>query len=57
MYAYLNGIIADIEEDNCIIDVNDIGYNVQISGQTLSRLPGIGERVKLYTYTNVKEDA
>lgn len=57
MYAYLNGIVADIEEDNCIIDVNDIGYNVQISGQTMSRLPGIGERVKLFTYTNVKEDA
>ena len=57
MYAYLNGILADIEEDNCIIDVNNIGYNVQISGQTLGRLPGIGERVKLYTYTNVKEDA
>ena len=57
MYAYLNGIIADIEEDNCVIDVNDIGYNVQISGQTMTRLPGIGERVKLFTYTNVKEDA
>ncbi len=57
MYAYLNGIIADIEEDNCIIDVNNIGYNVQISGQTMTRLPGIGERVKLFTYTNVKEDA
>lgn len=57
MYAYLNGILVDIEEDNCIIDVNDIGYNVQISGQTMARLPGIGERVKLFTYTNVKEDA
>ena len=57
MYAYLNGIVADIEEDNCIIDVNDIGYNVQISGQTAAKLPGIGERVKLFTYTNVKEDA
>ena len=57
MYAYLNGILADVEEDNCIIDVNYIGYNVQISGQTLGRLPGIGERVKLYTYTSVREDA
>ncbi len=56
MYAYLKGIVAEIEEDNCIIEVNDIGYNVQISGQTVARLPGIGERVKLYTYTNVKED-
>lgn len=57
MYAYLNGIVADIEADNCIIDVNDIGYNVQISGQTAAKMPGIGERVKLFTYTNVKEDA
>lgn len=57
MYAYLKGILADIEEDNCIIDVNDIGYNVQISGQTMSKLPGIGESVKLYTYTSVREDA
>lgn len=56
MYAYVKGIVADIEEDNCVIDVNDIGYNVQISGQTAAKLPGIGERVKLYTYTNVKED-
>ncbi len=57
MYAYVKGIVADIEADNCVIDVNDIGYNVQISGQTAAKLPGIGERVKLYTYTNVKEDA
>lgn len=57
MYAYLNGIVADLEADNCIIDINGVGYNVQISGQTAARLPGIGEQVKLFTYTNVKEDA
>ncbi len=56
MYAYVKGIVADIEEDNCVIDVNDIGYNVQISGRTAARLAGVGEQVKLYTYTNVKED-
>ncbi len=57
MYAYLNGIVAEIWEDGCVIDVNDIGYNVRISGSTFTRLPGIGERVKLYTYTSVREDA
>lgn len=57
MFAYLNGILADVSEDNCVIDVHDIGYNVKISGQTFSKLPGIGELVKLYTYTYVKEDA
>lgn len=57
MYAYLNGIVADVWEDGCVIDVNDIGYNVKISGSTFTKLPGIGERVKLYTYTSVREDA
>ena len=57
MFAYLKGILADVSEDNCVIDVHDIGYNVKISGQTIAGLPGIGEMVKIYTYTSVKEDA
>jgi len=57
MFAYLKGILADVSEDNCVIDVHDIGYNVKISGQTVAGLPGIGEMVKIYTYTSVKEDS
>lgn len=57
MIAYVNGIVEDITEDNAVIDVNGIGYNVKISGDTAARLPGIGESVKLYTYTCVREDA
>lgn len=57
MIAYVKGIIEDITEDNAVIDVNGIGYNVKISADTASRLPGIGEAVKLYTYTCVREDA
>ena len=57
MYAYLHGILADVEEDNCVIDINGIGYNVKVSPQTIFRMPGIGETVKLYTYTSVREDA
>ena len=56
MIAYVNGILESIEEGNAVIDVNGIGYNVNISGSTMDRMPGIGEAVKLYTYTNVKED-
>ncbi len=57
MIAYVNGILENLEEGNAVIDVNGIGYNVNISGSTMDRMPGIGEMVKLYTYTNVKEDA
>ncbi|MBE5883430.1 MAG: Holliday junction branch migration protein RuvA [Lachnospiraceae bacterium] len=57
MIAYVNGIIEDITEDNVVIDVGGIGYNVRISADTAARLAGTGEMVRLYTYTYVKEDA
>ena len=57
MIAYVNGIIEYIEEGLCVVDVGGVGINVNISGSTMDRMPGIGEAVKLYTYTNVKEDA
>ena len=57
MFAYINGILEYVSEDNCVLDVQGIGYNIKISGETAARLPGIGEPVKLYTYTCVREDA
>ncbi len=57
MIAYMKGEIIDIAEDNLILEVNNIGYNIRISAGTAGLLPGIGEEVKIYTYTYVKEDA
>lgn len=57
MIAYVNGILEDVTEENAVIDVGGIGYNVRVSADTASRLPGLGEQVRLYTYTYVKEDA
>lgn len=57
MIAYVNGIIDDITEDNVVVDVSGVGMNVKISADTASKLPGVGEPVKLYTYTSVREDA
>lgn len=57
MIAYVRGIIEDIAPDNVVVDVGGIGYNVKISADTASRLPGIGEEIKLYTYYSVREDA
>lgn len=57
MIAYVDGIIEDISEDNVVIDVGGLGYNVKISSDTASRLPGVGGCVRLYTYTCVREDA
>ncbi|SFC35658.1 Holliday junction branch migration protein RuvA [Butyrivibrio sp. YAB3001] len=57
MIAYVNGILEYLEEGLAVVDVNGIGVNVFVSGSTMDKMPGIGETVKLYTYTNVKEDA
>lgn len=57
MIAYVKGTVAAITEDNAVIDVNGIGYNVKISADTAARMPGVGEPAKLYTYTSVREDA
>lgn len=57
MIAYLKGEIIDIRENNLILEVNNIGYNIRISAGTAGLLPGIGETVKIYTYTHVREDA
>lgn len=57
MIAYVNGILENIAEDNAVIDVGGVGINVKISADTAARLPGVGEPVRLYTYTSVREDA
>ena len=57
MYAYIKGEIVGIAEDNLVLECNNIGYNIRIPLSVAQRLPGIGETVKIYTYTSVREDA
>ena len=57
MYAYIKGTIEEITEDNLVLEAGQIGYNVKISARTANLLGGIGESVKIYTYTLVREDA
>lgn len=57
MIAYLKGEIIDVSEDNLILEVQDIGYNVKISSSVANTLPSAGNIIKIYTYTLVKEDA
>ena len=57
MIAFVRGTVAAAQGDSVVIDVGGIGYNVRISADTASKLPGIGEPAKLYTYLSVREDA
>ena len=56
MYAYFKGIIADVEEDALIIDVNNIGYRIYCPDDMLKSHVK-GETLTVYTYTCVREDA
>ena len=56
MYAYLKGTLAEITEDNIVVEVGNIGYNVKVSTTTADLLPPLGGEVKIYTYTLVRED-
>ena len=57
MYAFISGKLDYINQDGTVVvDNNGIGYNIMVTGNTLSKLPRLGESVKLYTYTHIKED-
>ena len=57
MIAYVNGTVTYKDPAYAIIDVNGIGYEIRISLQTYTSLPDNGQRCKLVTYLNIREDA
>jgi Holliday junction DNA helicase RuvA len=57
MIARLTGILEEKTPEQLIVDVNGVGYQVFVSLQTFSRLPAVHERVSLYVYTHLREDA
>lgn len=57
MFARLTGRIDEIMGTTVIVDVGGVGYLVSCSGATRAALPGVGEAVRLYIETHVREDA
>jgi len=57
LIASLKGIVQSKKPEGIIVDINGVGYHVNIPLCSLSDIPDPGETVFLYTYTHVKEDA
>ncbi len=55
MIALLRGVVDSRLDPYLIIDVSGVGYKVYASKTVLSKA-AIGERMKVYTYTHVRED-
>ena len=56
MFYYLNGIVAHKEPYLAVIDCGGVGYACRTAAYTLAAL-NVGEKAKLFTHVNVKEDA
>ncbi|TAN03619.1 MAG: Holliday junction branch migration protein RuvA [Rhizobiaceae bacterium] len=56
MIGKLKGVIDEIGEDHCVVDVQGIGYVAYCPMRTLSVLGAPGEAVVLFIETYVRED-
>ena len=57
MFYYIKGELVHTDPTTAVVDCSGIGYKMTISKNTLSHLTRLGEKVCLYTYFYVREDA
>ena len=55
MYAFFYGKVDSIYKDRIIIDVNNIGYEINMPESDIMSL-NLGDNIKIYTYLYVRED-
>ena len=56
MIAFLKGVIAAKTPNKAYLDVNGVGFEVNMSLTSLSTLPEAGESVTVLTYMQVRDD-
>nr|WP_218165892.1 Holliday junction branch migration protein RuvA [Pseudomonas agarici] len=53
----MRGTLAEKQPPHLILDVNGLGYELEVPMTTLYRLPSVGEPLTLHTHLVVREDA
>lgn len=60
MIGYLKGTVAGIQKTNnrviLTLDVNQVGYDLQIPPRQLQQLPNVGEATQIFTHLYFRED-
>lgn len=57
MIGFLKGVLLEITAESILLDVNGVGYDVQILSKSLAELWGQqGKAISLWIYTHVRED-
>ncbi|OHC27477.1 MAG: Holliday junction DNA helicase RuvA [Pseudomonadales bacterium RIFCSPLOWO2_12_59_9] len=57
MIGRLRGTLVEKQPPHLILDVNGVGYELEVPMTTLYRLPAVGEALILHTHLVVREDA
>ncbi len=57
MIGYVKGVVEEVEEGSLLLDHNGIGLRIHVPMAVLDQGLRMGDKVKVYTYLYVKEDA
>ena len=57
MIGRLAGILLEKNPPQLLVDVQGVGYEVDVPMSTFYNLPGVGEKVVLFTHQAIREDA
>ncbi|MGZ8294991.1 MAG: Holliday junction branch migration protein RuvA [Telluria sp.] len=57
MIGRISGILLEKNPPQLLVDCNGVGYEVDVPMSTYYNLPGIGEKVTLFTHQAIREDA
>ncbi len=56
MFGYLEGKIVDLTPSQTYIDIQGVGYEVQVTLNTYESIQN-SKTIKLFTYNHIKEDS
>jgi Holliday junction DNA helicase RuvA len=56
MIAFIRGILKGSEDNQLLLDVDGIGYEVMVPPGLIRSLPKVGQEVEIYTHLYVRED-
>ncbi|MEQ8662643.1 MAG: Holliday junction branch migration protein RuvA [Gammaproteobacteria bacterium] len=57
MIGRISGILIEMKPPLLVVDCNGVGYEIEAPMTTIWALPGLNERVALYTHLAVRDDA
>ncbi len=56
MIGRLRGVLAEVSDEEALIDVGGVGYLVRCGSRTLSRLPPVGDETLIHIDSQTRED-